>query len=331
MTSTVAPLSYTVVLHDIPFGLPLNVLAESLVPEGGDEPACQDKLQMSNKSFSASSCQNTSEIGGTVSNRCEKSMNDDIIVYLKEKCHIKVVPYALQVFKEALSKKFGLVTFIAVPLVKATLSDFTALSSATEERRREVHEKIVDWIKNVLPLKLSVIQCKCTLAQPKDCFQGVNFLQALGLQCEILRKSEGQVPSKLTAFFLSKVQFLDNTASSPSPPHPLQLHRSEPFVDSPDRTFSSSLSSAEHDPLNHDTSTTLRKAEKESEWKVPCGLLSLTASTFTPMEVVWLKKVLGNDAPPIQMINSDIKTSHFEPRGWRLYLTTGLQPLIQVV
>lgn len=330
MTSSVRPLSYTVVLHDIPFDLPLNVLAEALVPECVDDIDRQDELQTSNRTLSVSSSPIGSEEGKTVSTICRKSMNDEIIFYLKEKHNIKVVPYALQVFKEALSKKFGLVTFIAVPLAKATPSDDTVLSGGSEDRQKEVHDKIIDWIKNILPLKLAVIKCKCTLAQPKDCFEGVNFLHALGLQCEILRKSEGQVPSKLAAFFLSKVQFLDPATSS-TPPLSSELHRSEPCVESPENIVSSSLSSAEHLPFHHDTSTTLRKADKESGWKTPCASLSLTETTFTPMEVVWLKKLLGKNAPPIQMINSDIKTSHFEPREFRFYLTTGLQPLIEVV
>lgn len=64
---------YTVSLYDIPFELPLNIIAESIVPREDNEK----------------------------------------IVFLKEKHNIDVIPHQLQVFKEPLQTKFGYVTYAA--------------------------------------------------------------------------------------------------------------------------------------------------------------------------------------------------------------------------
>lgn len=64
---------YTVSLYDIPFELPLNIIAESIVPREDNE-----------------------KIG-----------------FLKKKHNVDVIPHQLQVFKEPLQTKFGYVTYAA--------------------------------------------------------------------------------------------------------------------------------------------------------------------------------------------------------------------------
>lgn len=330
--------SYTVILYDIPFSLPLQVIAEALVPQektlaaaGSDKapvvntvsfPSNTDLTEMNEQRTSGSSaCTNTT-------NKTPDEKSNTILSYLKEKYDITLVPYALQVFKEPLPKKMGVVTYIPSPVAPLQATSHKNCSSSGE-MREDVHRKIMEWIKNDLSMQLAVIQCKCVLAQPSTCVHGAQFFQSLGRQCDILRKSGGETLPKLAAFLVSKLQFLQNKEGVPTsvPPFSTKEGRTVGVLDS-----SLSSSSEKFPPLNvHSETESGTCMTQETACMSPFAELSLTESTFAPIEVVWLKKILGKDAPSICMVNGDIKTSHLDLPRWRPYLSKGLQPLIRVV